>query len=183
MLHKYNVEGIKADLYLLIIYNAWSDFRSLIAWCAFHPQHSLTEGLSRNAVVRQFNVNPIPLLEEPSQRDERDTAGCTSLSWYRLMNMKNIYRPPETIREYCLIWGHRKLCSFYEGMQVLLQSDRLLWRLTCDPGEYNWNLQKWNRSSWFRDRDVKIEFSCEITWRAFCFALFLQNSVEATQGG
>lgn len=50
--------GLRRDAqYLLIIYNAWADLRSLVTWCALNSQSPLMEGLSRNSIVRQFNVD------------------------------------------------------------------------------------------------------------------------------
>lgn len=51
-------------------------------------------------------------------------------------------RPPETTPECYQIWGHRRWCSFCEGIPVLLQSDRLLWRLTCVQAACTWSLER-----------------------------------------
>lgn len=54
----------KKSRYLLIIHDAWSDLRSLVARCAFNSQSPLMEGLSRDPIVRQFNIDRVLHLEE-----------------------------------------------------------------------------------------------------------------------
>lgn len=43
-------------------------------------------------------------------------------------------------------------------MPVLLQSDRLLWRLACDQGAYKWSLQRQNITSCSTDSEFKTDF-------------------------
>lgn len=50
--------------YFLIVHNARSDLRSLVARCALNSQCPLMKGLSRYAIVRQFNVDWILNLEQ-----------------------------------------------------------------------------------------------------------------------
>lgn len=67
--------------YLLIVHDAWSDLRSLVTWRAFNSQRSLVERLSRNAIVRQLNVDWILYLEEKAAMCKKVTRQCTVYLW------------------------------------------------------------------------------------------------------
>lgn len=90
-----------------------------------------------------------------------DKKNCVAFLWFF------IYRPPETTPECCQIWDHRRWCSSCAGTLVLLQSDRLLWRLACDQGACTWSLQRQNITSCSSniDKDFKTNFRWQITWR------------------
>lgn len=63
----------EGQLYLLVVHDSRSDLRGLVTRCAFHTQHPLMERLTRDPVVRQFDVDRIPLLEEKENRSD----GCS----------------------------------------------------------------------------------------------------------
>lgn len=83
----------KRSRYLLIIHNAWSDLRSLVARCAFNSQSPLMEGLSRDAIVRQLNIDRVLHLEdvisELKSQMKRQKQAFSVLFW--CFNMKLLF--------------------------------------------------------------------------------------------
>lgn len=137
------------------------------------------ERLTRDAVVRQFNVDSIPLLEEkdlqsePVEINKRKSKTSIMMDNIWLLSYITIkkdrktsftYTPPETTPECCLISGRRRWCFSDEGTPGLLQSDKLLWRLACDRGAYSWSLQGEKHSSNLHWTDFNTNFSGGKKW-------------------